>query len=133
MAAAAVSISSNLLDIALNGVESVRVSFRFGIHVDSVSQSLECREANGTPESWSYVVIGISAEEVKKEIEQYNKESVNSGRRRLETFILADLLLVQHGTHPGLHQRVGQELCFCQRSTVSPQRRFSTFASPALF
>lgn len=73
MAAATVSISSNLSDIALNGVESVRISFRIGVHVDSVSQSLECREANSAPESWAYVVTGVSAEEVKKEIEQYNK------------------------------------------------------------
>lgn len=83
MAAAAVSISSSLSDLALNGVESVRVSFRLGIHVDGVSQSLECREANSTPESWAYVVTGVSAEEVKREIEQYNKESVNLGRHKL--------------------------------------------------
>lgn len=83
MAAAAVSISSSLSDIALNGAESVRVSFRLGVHVDGVSQSLECREANSTPQSWAYVVTGVSTEEVKIEIEQYNEESVSSGRHRL--------------------------------------------------
>ena len=82
LAAAAVSISSTLSDIALNGVESVRISFRLGVHVDGVSQSLECREANGALETWAFVVTGVSAEEVKKELEQYNKESVSLGRHR---------------------------------------------------
>ena len=65
MAAAAVSISSFLSAVALNGVESVRVAFRLGVHVDHVSQSLESHEIDGTRESWAYVVTGVSSEEIR--------------------------------------------------------------------
>lgn len=78
LAAAAVSVSSSLAEIALNGVESVRIAFRLGVHVDGVSQSLESRKAADTPESWAYVVTGLPVEEIREEIERYNKESVSS-------------------------------------------------------
>ena len=77
IAAAAVSVSSSLADIALNGVESIRVAFRLGVHVDGVSQSLESREAGDAFESWAYVVTGVAEETVQKEIKQYNEESVS--------------------------------------------------------
>lgn len=77
IAAAAATISASLPDFALNGVESVRIAFRLGVHVDGVSQSLESLEADGTRESWAYVVTGVSSEEVQKEISQYNSESVS--------------------------------------------------------
>lgn len=80
LAAAAVSVSSSLAEIALNGVESVRIAFRLGVHVDGVSQSLESREAADRPESWAYVVTGLPVEGIGEEIERYNKESVSSWR-----------------------------------------------------
>lgn len=86
MAAAAVSISSCLSDVALNGVESVRVAFRLGVHVDHVSQSLESREADGTRESWAYVVTGVSSEEIRAEIGRYNEESVSSAQPEIRAF-----------------------------------------------
>lgn len=77
MAAAAVSISSSLSDVALNGVESVRVAFRLEIHVYHISQSLDSHETNGTRESWAYVVTGVPSDEIEEEIGRYNRESVS--------------------------------------------------------
>jgi len=76
LAAAAVSVSTSLSELAVTGAESVRVAFRLGVHVDGVSQLLESREADGNLNSWAYVVTGISAEDVQREIDQYNAETV---------------------------------------------------------
>lgn len=79
LSAAAVSGSSSLAELAMTGAESVRIAFRLGVHVDSVSQSLESREPDGSmSDSWAYVVTGISAQEVQKELDQFNTETVNS-------------------------------------------------------
>ncbi|EFQ33703.1 beta-ketoacyl synthase domain-containing protein [Colletotrichum graminicola] len=76
-AAAAISISDSLADVAVNGVESVRVAFRLGIHVDGVSGRLESRDHDGNYGSWAYVLTGLSAEEVQEELDRYNTESSN--------------------------------------------------------
>ncbi|KAG8527863.1 Type I Iterative PKS [Bacidia gigantensis] len=76
-AAAAVSVSSSLPELALTGAESVRVAFRLGVHVEGVSQSLEPRPADGNSDSWAYVVTGVSAEEAQSELDQFNAESVS--------------------------------------------------------
>ncbi|KAK0648453.1 beta-ketoacyl synthase domain-containing protein [Cercophora newfieldiana] len=76
-AAAAVSVSESLAEVATNGVESVRVAFRLGIHVDGVSGRLESRDQDGTYGSWAYVVTGLSAEKVQEELDRYNTESSN--------------------------------------------------------
>lgn len=77
LSAAAVAVSANLSDIASYGVESVRIAFRMGIHVDNISQSLEAREPEGSPKSWAYVVTGVSAEVIQKELDLFNKETVS--------------------------------------------------------
>ena len=77
-AAAAISVSKSLVDVAINGVESVRVAFRLGIHVDGVSERLESRDQDGTYDSWAFVLTGLSVEKVQEELDRYNSESVNS-------------------------------------------------------
>ncbi|KAJ5907011.1 uncharacterized protein N7473_003927 [Penicillium subrubescens] len=62
LSGAAVATSTSLSDLAYYGVESVRIAFRMGIHVDRVSQSLESRESDSSPKAWAYVVTGVSAE-----------------------------------------------------------------------
>jgi asperthecin polyketide synthase len=59
-------------------VESVRVAFRLGIHVDGVSERLESRDQDGTYGSWAYVLTGLSVAKVQEELDRYNTESVNS-------------------------------------------------------
>ena len=75
-AAAAISVSDSLADVASNGVESVRVAFRLGIHVDGVSGRLESRDEDGTYGSWAYVLTGLTIAKVQEELDRYNTESV---------------------------------------------------------
>ena len=77
MAAASVSLASSIADLAYTGGECVRVSFRLGTYVDNVSRSLEPRDAEGTLESWAYVVTGLDFETVQREIDTYNTETCN--------------------------------------------------------
>jgi hypothetical protein len=77
-AAAAVSISTSIADVAINGVESVRVAFRLGIHVNNVSERLEARDQDGNYDSWAYVLTGLSVAKVQEELDRYNKEAVSA-------------------------------------------------------
>ena len=77
-AAAAVSVSTSLSELAYTGAESVRIAFRFCIHVDQVSQLLEPRGADGDLRSWAYVVTGVCVEDVQRELDQYNAETVRA-------------------------------------------------------
>lgn len=76
LSAAAVAISTTLPDLASHGVESVRIAFRRGVHVDSVSRSLETREAEGHLRSWAYVVTGIPADVIQQELDRFHEETV---------------------------------------------------------
>jgi hypothetical protein len=76
LAASALSLSTSLPELALAGSESVRVAFRLGVHVDSVSQSLEARESDGTLSSWAYVVTGLAQSDIQKELDRFNSETV---------------------------------------------------------
>ncbi|ORY60945.1 beta-ketoacyl synthase domain-containing protein [Pseudomassariella vexata] len=76
-AAAAISVSRTLAEVAINGVESIRVAFRLGIHVDGVSGRLESRDQDGTYGSWAYVLTGVSVAKVQEQLDRYNTESSN--------------------------------------------------------
>ena len=71
------AISTSLSDLAYYGVESVRIAFRMGIHVDRVSHALESRESDSGPKTWAYVVAGVSAETVQHELDQFNMDTVS--------------------------------------------------------
>ena len=75
-AAAAVSASHNLADLSWLGTESVRIAFRLGVHVDSCSSLLESCDVDGDLKSWAYVVTGVSAAEVQKELDSFNNATV---------------------------------------------------------
>jgi hypothetical protein len=79
-AAAAVSVSTSISDVAINGVESVRVAFRLGIHVNDVSERLEARDQDGNYDSWAYVLTGLSVAKVQEELDKYNIESVSKSQ-----------------------------------------------------
>jgi asperthecin polyketide synthase len=76
LAGAAVATASSLADLAHTGADSVRVAFRLGVYVDEISRKLESQEPDASLQSWAYVVTGLSAEEVQKEIDRYNAETV---------------------------------------------------------
>ncbi|KAL6856714.1 polyketide synthase [Trichoderma novae-zelandiae] len=75
--AAAVAVSSSLIDLVYYGVESVRVAFSFCVHVGRISQLLESTERTKTASSvsWAYVVIGVPAEVVQAELSHFNGQN----------------------------------------------------------
>ncbi|KAF7597159.1 hypothetical protein BBP40_009498 [Aspergillus hancockii] len=72
LASAAVALSSNLLDVAKTGAESVRVSFRLGVYVADMSAKLEAPQSDGTLQSWAHVVTEMTQEAVQEELSQFN-------------------------------------------------------------
>jgi asperthecin polyketide synthase len=77
LSAAAVAVSTSISDLAFYGVESVRVAFRMGIHVQRVSQSLQACEPDSPPESWAYVVAGVTSDVIQEELDRFNHETVS--------------------------------------------------------
>lgn len=77
LSAATVAASTSISDLANVGIEAVRVGFRMGIHVNEVSRSLESREPDSSPESWAYVVTGVTEDVVQQELNRFNKETVS--------------------------------------------------------
>lgn len=77
LSAATVAASTSMSDLANVGTEAVRVGFRMGIHVDQVSRSLEAREPDNSPESWAYVVTGVTSDVIQQELDRFNKETVS--------------------------------------------------------
>lgn len=76
-AAAATAAASSLADLAYMGAESVRVSFAFCAHVGRTSNLLETRGVDEALPSWAYVVTGLSADEIQRELTTYNEETVS--------------------------------------------------------
>ncbi|KAJ5794713.1 hypothetical protein N7457_001312 [Penicillium paradoxum] len=74
--AAAVATSSSLFELAHTGSTSVRVAFRFGLHVGQISHMLEPQ--GETRKSWAYVVAGLNVAEVQDALDAYNTDTKNS-------------------------------------------------------
>lgn len=75
LAAAGLALSTNLAEVAQNGAECVRVSFRLGVYVSEISRKLEAPQADGTLSSWAHVVTGETKSAIQDELTQYNLES----------------------------------------------------------
>ncbi|KAL4764786.1 type I polyketide synthase [Aspergillus foveolatus] len=75
LAAAGVALSTNLAEVAQNGAECVRVSFRLGVYVSEISRKLEAPQADGTLLSWAQVVTGETKSAIQDELSKYNSES----------------------------------------------------------
>ena len=75
-AAAATATASSLSDLAFTGAESVRISFAFCNHVGRTSDLLETRGVDEGLLSWAYVVTELSEDEVQKQLDKYNAETV---------------------------------------------------------
>ncbi|KAL2808476.1 hypothetical protein BJX63DRAFT_439379 [Aspergillus granulosus] len=82
LASTAVSLSSSLADLPEAGADAVRLAFRLGIHVQSVSANLEAREPSETPDTWAYVVHNVDPEAVQKELDTIHsqKETPATGK-----------------------------------------------------
>ncbi|KAK8117734.1 polyketide synthase [Apiospora kogelbergensis] len=75
LAAAGVSVSTSLSDLVQTGVESARIAWRLGVHVNAKSQLLESAQNEGSPDSWAYVVTGLGVQEIQKELDVINSKS----------------------------------------------------------
>ncbi|EEQ30779.1 conidial yellow pigment biosynthesis polyketide synthase [Microsporum canis CBS 113480] len=75
LAAAAVALSSSLADVAKNGAEGVRVSFRLGVYVADISTKLESPQPDGTLSSWAHVVTETTQAGVQDELDQFNADT----------------------------------------------------------
>ncbi|KAF1957831.1 putative polyketide synthase [Byssothecium circinans] len=69
LASTAVSLSSTLADLPLAGADAVRLTFRLGIHVQSVSENLEARDLSDTPDTWAYVVHNVDPDAAQEELD----------------------------------------------------------------
>lgn len=78
LSTAAVSLSQNVADLPLAGVEVARLAFRMGVVVDRVSQNLEPRDPSSAPGSWAAVVPDIAVEDVQNELDAIHAAEVSS-------------------------------------------------------
>ena len=69
LASTSVSLSSTVADLPLAGADAVRLAFRMGIHVQSVSENLEARELSESPDTWAYVVHNVDPAAAQKELD----------------------------------------------------------------
>jgi len=81
-ATAAVALAPTLADLPLPAVQVIRIAFRMGVMVHKVSQNFQPRflTGSGTPESWAYVLPGVTAAEVQKELDAFQKGMPDSSR-----------------------------------------------------
>lgn len=54
----------------------LRIAFRLGVHVSDVSQNLEAIDAEA-PDSWAYVVYGLTPEDAEKELDNIHTRDVS--------------------------------------------------------
>jgi hypothetical protein len=78
LSTAAVSLSPTLADVPLAGAEVIRIAFRLGVLVDSVSQNLQPRQISeaGPGESWAHVIPDVTADEVQRELDAIHTAEV---------------------------------------------------------
>lgn len=69
LASTAVSLSSTMSDLPLAGADAVRLAFRMGVHVQSISENLEARDLSRSPDSWAYVVYNVDSVGVQEELD----------------------------------------------------------------
>ena len=71
-----------MADLPLAGADVVRLAFRIGIHVQSVSENLEARDLSETPDTWAYVVHNVDPAIAQKELDaMHSREEIsNTGK-----------------------------------------------------
>ncbi|RMD39347.1 hypothetical protein DV735_g5786, partial [Chaetothyriales sp. CBS 134920] len=69
LSSVALSLAPTIADLAVTGVEVVRIAFRLGVVVTEVSHNLEQRDTSAAADSWAYVVADVAAAEVQDELE----------------------------------------------------------------
>lgn len=76
LAATAVSISQNVLDLVTNALKIVRVAFRLGIKVNDAAQRSFSFQHGEINHSWARLVVGVQKEDSIAEVTQFNERRV---------------------------------------------------------
>ncbi|KAF2209148.1 hypothetical protein CERZMDRAFT_87124 [Cercospora zeae-maydis SCOH1-5] len=72
LVSSAVALSPSLYDLPARGGEIVRIAFRLGIFVSDSSRLLEPAKKEGLPNSWAYVVHGVSSGDAQMELDVFH-------------------------------------------------------------
>nr|ALP31871.1 polyketide synthase 29 [Diaporthe helianthi] len=75
LATPAVSLSTNVSDLAVPGAEVVRLAFRLGVLVGRKSQNLEPQDPASPPESWASVVADVVVDDVQSELDSFHNKN----------------------------------------------------------
>nr|POE56475.1 atrochrysone carboxylic acid synthase [Quercus suber] len=67
LSATALALGSVPSELPLAGADAVRLAFRLGVHVRTVSENLEARSSK--PETWAYVVHNVDETTAQKELD----------------------------------------------------------------
>ncbi|KAH6635113.1 putative polyketide synthase [Chaetomium sp. MPI-SDFR-AT-0129] len=91
LATSALSLAPTVADLAITGAQAVRLAFRLGIEVDSVSHSLHARDPtdSSTPDSWAYVLPDVTAAEVQRELDAVQVQATTTTPQASKIFISA--------------------------------------------
>jgi hypothetical protein len=73
----AVTLAESLSDVSAIGTDVIRIAFRLGTYVYSVSQNLEPADQEDKSEPWAYVVHGVGYEEALKELNAIQQREVS--------------------------------------------------------
>lgn len=77
LASTAVALSPSPVDLPLAGADAVRLAFRMGIHVQSISENLEARKLNDKPDTWAYVVHNVDPDAAQQELDSiHSREEI---------------------------------------------------------
>lgn len=122
---AAVSLAPTLGDMPVVGAEVIRVAFRLVVLVDQVSQNLQPKPAEGTGDSWAYIVPGVGAEDAQKELDAFHAVEVCCQLPSLlclfpQAITNMEYLAYSRGQQ-NLHQRHKPHLSHRQRPTSTAQ------------
>jgi hypothetical protein len=74
LASTAISLSPSLSDMPAVGADVVRLAFRMGIHVLSVSENLEARELSEQPDTWAYLIYNVDPVVVQAELDNLHSQ-----------------------------------------------------------
>lgn len=73
VSSAAVALSPTLAELPLAGADSVRLAFRMGVLVSSISSNLEAMDPNESPDTWAYVVHNVIPVDAQRELDAFCK------------------------------------------------------------
>ena len=75
LASTAIALAPTISDLPSSGADAVRLAFRLGIHVQSVSENLEARDLSEAPDTWAYVIHNVGQDIAQKELDAMHAQA----------------------------------------------------------